>query len=117
MFVVSPPSPLYDLALLADSLRPLDRPVSAVRCFHKRICRVCRRKVRVPGLKRPAEGLVKRCSHCDAELGTSEVRGIGATPVILALVIGIIAESGVLWLYHARLIACGTWTHRSCRLR
>ena len=46
-----------------------------------------------------------RCSHCDAELGTSEARGIGTTPVILALVIGIIAGYGVLWLDHAGLIA------------
>jgi len=46
-----------------------------------------------------------RCSHCDAELGTSEARGIGTTPVILALVIGIIAGCGVLWLDHAGLIA------------
>ena len=41
----------------------------------------------------------------DAELGTSEARGIGTTPVILALVIGIIAGCGVLWLDHAGLIA------------
>ena len=45
-----------------------------------------------------------RCSHCDVELGTSEARGIGTSPVILALVIGIIAGCGVLWLDHARLI-------------
>ena len=52
----------------------------------------------------PADGPVMRCSHCDAELGTSEARGIGTSPVILALVIGIIARCGVLWLDHARLI-------------
>ena len=46
-----------------------------------------------------------RCSHCDAELGTSEARGIGTTPVILALVIGIIAGCSVLWLDHVGLIA------------
>ena len=46
-----------------------------------------------------------RCSHCDAELGTSEAWGIGTTPVILMLVIGIIAGFGVLWLDHAGLIA------------
>ena len=67
--------------------------------------RDCRRKVRIPGLERPADGPVMRCSHCDAELGTSEARGIGTTPVILALVIGIIAGCGVLWLDHAGLIA------------
>jgi len=48
-----------------------------------------------------------RCSHCDAELGTSEARGIGTTPVILAPVIGIITGCGVLWLDHAGLIALG----------
>ena len=46
-----------------------------------------------------------RCSHCDAELGTSEARGIGTTPVILALVISIIAGCDVLWLNDAGLIA------------
>ena len=46
-----------------------------------------------------------RCSHCDAELGTSEAWGIETTPVILALVIGIIAGCGMLWLDHAGLIA------------
>ena len=45
------------------------------------------------------------CSNSDAEIGTSEARGIGTTPVILALVIGIIAGCGVLWLDHAGLIA------------
>ena len=105
MFVVPPQSPLYDSALPADSVRSLDRSVSAARCFHERICRACRRKVRIPGLERPADGPVMRCSHCDAELGTSEARGIGTTPVILALVIGIIAGCGVLWLDHAGLIA------------
>ena len=58
-----------------------------------------------PGLERPADGPVMRCSHCDVELGTSEARGIGTTPVILALVIGIIAGCGVRWLDHAGLIA------------
>ena len=46
-----------------------------------------------------------RCSHCDAELGTSEARGIGTTLVILALVIGIISGYGLLWLDHSGLIA------------
>ena len=96
MFVVPPQSPLYDLALPAGSVRPLDRSVSAARCFHERICRACRRKVWIPGLERPADGPVMRCSHCDAELGTSDARGIGTTTVILALVIGIIAGCGVL---------------------
>ena len=105
VFVVPPQSPLYDSALLADSVRPLDRSVSAARCFHERICQTSRRKVRIPGLERPADGLVMRCSHCDSELGTSETRGIGTTPVILALVIGIIAGCGMLWLDHAGLIA------------
>ena len=41
----------------------------------------------------------------DEELGTSEAQGIETTPVILALVIGIIAGCGVLWLDHAGLIA------------
>ena len=105
VFVVPPQSPLYDSVLPADSVRPLDRSVSAARCFHERICRACRRKVRIPGLERPADGPVMRCSHCDAELGTSEARGIGTTPVILALVIGIIAGCGMPWLDHAGLIA------------
>ena len=65
-------------------------------------------------LERPADGPVMRCSHCDAELGTSEARGIGTTPVILALVIGIIAGCGVLWLDHAGLIAL--WNLDSSRL-
>ena len=99
MFVVPPQSPLY------DSVRPLDRSVFAARCFYECICRACRRKVRIPGLERPADGPVLRCSHCDAELGTSEARGIGTTPVILTLVIGIIAGCGVLWLDNAGLIA------------
>ena len=68
-------------------------------------CRACRHKVSIPGLERPADSPVMRCSHCDAELGTSEARGIGTPPVILALVIGIIAGSGVLQLDHAGLIA------------
>ena len=90
MFVVPPQSPLYDTVLPADTVHPLDRSVSAARYFHQRICRACRRKVRIPGLERPADDPVMRCSHCDAELGTGEARGIGTTPVILALVIGII---------------------------
>ena len=101
MFVVPPQSPLYDSALLANSVRPLDRSVSAARCFHKHICRVCTRKVRVPGLKRPADNPVKPYSHCGAELGTSVARGTGTTPVIQALVMGIIAGSSVHWLDHA----------------
>ncbi|MEC7093541.1 MAG: hypothetical protein VXX00_04075 [Pseudomonadota bacterium] len=105
MFVVPPQNPLYDPALPADSVRPLDRSVSAARCFHKRVCRACRRKVRISGLERPAGGPVMRCSHCYVELGTSKARGIGTTPVILALVIVIIAGCGVLWLEHAGLIA------------
>ena len=56
-----------------------------------------------PGLERPADGPVMRCSHCDVELGTSG--GIRTIPVILALVIGIVAGCGVLWLDHAGLIA------------
>ena len=95
----------YARAFVVWPQNPLDRSVSAARCFHERICRACRRKVRIPGLERPADGPVMRCSHCDAELGTSEARGIGTTPVILALVIGIIAGCGVLWLDHAGLIA------------
>ena len=105
MFVVPPQSPLYDSALPADSVRPLDRSVSAARCFHKRICQACRHKVRVPGLDWPAAGPVMRCLHCDAELGTSKARGIGTTPVILALITGIAFGCGVLWLDHAGLIA------------
>ena len=96
MFVVPPQSPLYDLALPANSARPFDRYVSAARYFHERICRACRRKVRFLGLKRPADGAVIRCSHCNAELGTSEARSVGTTPAILALVIRIIAGCGVL---------------------
>ena len=102
--MIPPQSPLYDSALLADSVRPLERSVSAARCFHERVCRAYRRKVRIPGLERPADDPVMRCSHCDAELGTSGARGIGITPVILALVIGIIAGCGMLWLDHAGLI-------------
>ena len=94
VFLVPLQSPLYDSALPADTVRPLDRSVSAAICFHERICRACRRKVRVPGLERPVDGRVMRCSHCDAELDTSEARGIG-----------IIAGCGVLWLDHAGLIA------------
>ena len=105
MFVVPPQNPLYDSALPAGSVRPLDRYVSAARYFHECIYRACRRKVRIPGLERPADGPVMRFSHCDAELGTSEARGIGTTPVILPLVIGIIAGCGVLWLDNAGLIA------------
>ena len=105
MFVVPPQNPLFDSALPADSVRPLDRSVSAARCFHKRICRACMRKVRIPGLEQLADGPVMRCLHCDVELGASEARGIGTTPVILALVIRIIAECGVLWLDHGGLIA------------
>ena len=86
-------------------MHPLDRSVSAIRCIHERICRARRRKVRIPGFERPADGPVIRCSHCNAELGTSEARGIGTTPVILALVIGIIAGCDVLWLNDAGLIA------------
>ena len=45
-----------------------------------------------------------RCPNCNSELGISEARGIGTTPLILALVIGINARCGVLWLDHAGLI-------------
>ena len=105
MFVVPPQSPLYDSALPADSVRPLDRSVSAARCFHERICHACGHKLRVPGLDWPAAGPVMRCSHCDAELGISKARGIGTTPIILALVTGIAGGCGVIWLDHAGLIA------------
>ena len=105
MFVVPPQSPLYDSALPADSVRPLDRSVSAARCFHERMCQACRHEVRVPGLDWPAAGPVMRCPHCEAELGTSKARGIGITPVILALITGIACGCGVLWLDHAGLIA------------
>lgn len=44
------------------------------------------------------------CSHCDAKLGTSEARGIGTTPVILTLFIGIITGCSMLLLDHAGLI-------------
>ena len=71
VFVVPSQNPLYDSALPADTVRPLDRSVSAARCFHERICRACRRKVWIPGLERPADGPVMRCSHCNVELGTS----------------------------------------------
>ena len=97
--------PHYASALPAGSVRPLDRSVSAAKCFHKRICRACRRQVRIPGLAQPTDDPVMRCSHSDAELGTSEARGIRTTPVILALVIGIIAGCDVLWLNDAGLIA------------
>ena len=100
-----PQSPLYDSALPADSVRPLDRSVSAARCFHERICHACGHKLRVPGLDWPAAGPVMRCSHCDAELGISKARGIGTTPIILALVTGIAGGCGVIWLDHAGLIA------------
>ena len=105
MFVVPPQSPLYDSALPADSVRPLDRSVSAARCFHERMCQACRHEVRVPGLDWPAAGPVMRCPHCEAELGTSKARGIRTTPVILALITGIACGCGVLWLDHAGLIA------------
>ena len=105
MFVVPPQSPFYDAALPADLVRPLNRSVSAARCFHERTCRACRRKVRIPGLERPADGPVMRCSHCDAELGISEAQDVGKTPVVLALAIVIIAGCGLLWLDQAGLIA------------
>ena len=105
VLVALPQSPLYDSALPADSVCPLDRSVSAARWFHERICRACKRKVRSPGLERPADGPAMRCSHCDVELGTSEARGIRTTPVILALVISIIARCDVLWLDNAGLIS------------
>jgi hypothetical protein len=105
LFVVPPQNPLYDSALPADSVRPLDRSVSAARCFHERICHACGHKLRVPGLDWPAAGPVMRCSHCDAELGISKARGIGTTPIILALVTGIAGGCGVIWLDHAGLIA------------
>ena len=101
----SPQSPLYGSVLPADSVRPLDQSVSATRCFHERICQACRRKVRVPGLERPANGPVMRCPHCDAKIGISETRGIRTTPIIQALVIGITAGCGILWLGHAGLTA------------
>ena len=46
-----------------------------------------------------------RCSHYDAKLSTSEAHGIGITPVILALVIGITVGCGMHWLDHVGLIA------------
>ena len=42
-----PQSPLYDPALPANSVRSLDRSVSAARCFHERICWACTLKVKV----------------------------------------------------------------------
>ena len=69
------------------------------------MCRACRRKVKVPSFEWPAASPVMLCSHCDAELGTSEARGIGTTPVILTLFIGIITGCSMLLLDHAGLTA------------
>ena len=46
-----------------------------------------------------------RCPYCDAELGINEARGMGTTPINLALVIGITSGYGVFLLDHAGLIA------------
>ena len=96
VFVVPPQSPLYGSALPADSVHSLNRSVSAARCFHERICQACRRKVRIPSLERLGDGPMMRYPHCDAEFGTSEARGIGTKPVILAPVIDVIAVCGLL---------------------
>ena len=66
VFVVLPQSPLYGSALPADPLRPLDRSVSPARCVNERICRACRRKVRIRDLELPAASPVMRCLHCDS---------------------------------------------------
>ena len=46
-----------------------------------------------------------RRSHRNAKLNTSMARGIGTTPVILALVIGITVGYSMHWLDHVGLIA------------
>ena len=105
VLVVPPQSPLYDSALPADSVRPLDRSVSAARCFHERMCHACGHRIRLPGLEWPLADLVMRCAHCDTPIGTGRARGISTTSIILALVVGITAGCGLLWLDHAGLIA------------
>ena len=87
VFVVPPQSPLYVSVLPADSVRPLDRSVSAARCFHERICRACRRKVGIPRLERPADGPVMRCSHCDAGLIT--LQNLDASRLLVTMEAGV----------------------------
>ena len=105
VFVVPPQSPLHDSALPADAVRPLDRSVSANRCFHERRCNSCGNTARLPGLERPVANIVMNCPYCGAAFESGRARGIRTGPVMLALVAGIGAGCGVLWLDHAGLIA------------
>lgn len=67
-FVVPPQSPLHDAALPADSVRPLDRSISAIRCFHEHRCPHCRHQLRVPGMNQPTMRIELSCPYCETKL-------------------------------------------------
>ena len=104
-FVVPPQSPLHDASLPADSIRPLDRSISAVRCFHEHRCRHCRHRFHLPGLDPPPASVSVACPYCDTRLNCGGANGVAPGAVVLVLVLGLLAGGGVLWLDHEGLIA------------
>ena len=104
-FVVPPQNPLHDAALPADYARPLDRSISAVRCFHEHGCHHCGHRFRVPGLDPPATSVSLACPYCDTRLDCGGTRGLAPRHIVRILIIGLLAGAGVLWLDHAGLIA------------
>lgn len=104
-FVVPPQSPLHDAALPADSVRPLDRSISAVRCSHTYDCRHCGHQFRIPGLDPPAASVSLACPYCDTQLECGGPRGAAPGAIVAVLILGLLAGGGVLWLDHAGLIA------------
>ena len=104
-FVVPPQSPLHDAALPADSIRPLDRSLSAARCFHERTCRRCGHRLRLPGLDRPSAVVSLSCPYCNTGFEIGGPRRAGPGAVTAALVVGIGVGGAILWLDHAGMIA------------
>ena len=104
-FVVPPQSPLHDAALPADSVRPLDRSISAIRCFHEQACPHCQRQLRIPGLNKPTRRIDLSCPYCETTLTIGGAPRLAPKAIITALVIGLLMGGGVLWLDQAGLIA------------
>ena len=99
-FVVPPQSPLHDAALPADSIRPLDRSLSAARCFHEHGPAanvatgsgfpagqaICRRQPFMPLLQHGSE-----IGGPSGQAGALSLR---------SLVVGIGVGGAILWLDH-----------------
>ncbi len=104
-FVVPPQNPLHDAAIPADTVRPLDRSISAVRCSHEHGCRRCGHRFRIAGLDPPPVRISLACPYCDAPVGYGGPRGLAPGAVVTVLILGILAGGRVLWLDHQGLIA------------